>query len=109
METEEYTYALQVSLNLKIPITFIAHLYRSSVPLYGDTYHEVTEVQIGVGLHPNTAKESLLEEYWDERGNVIFPRTGEALPKMEEALRGCTLEIVKAELVRPPKPDSPKS
>lgn len=109
METQEYTYALHVSLNLKIPITFIESTYRSSEPLYGDTYWEASKVQIGVGIHPNAAKESLLEEYWDNRGNIIFPRTGKALPEMAEALRGFEIEIVNAELVRPPEPDSPKS
>ena len=108
METQEYAYQLHVRLNLKIPITFIESTYRTSEPLYGDTYWEASKVQIGVGIHPNAAKESLLEEYWDNRGNLIFPRTGEPLPKMEEALRGCELEIVKAELVRPQEPDSPK-
>jgi hypothetical protein len=106
MEIQESTFALHVSLKLKIPITFIETIYRGSVPLYGDTYYEESKVQIGVGIHPDTAKDALLEEYWDERGNMIFPRTKQELPQMAEALRGCELEIVNAELVRPPSADS---
>ena len=100
----EHQFALDVSLTLKIPITFIETIY----PGPADTYHVLSKVAIGIGMNPNKAKEVLLEECGDERTNMIFPRTGQALPEMADLIRGCELEIGKVELVRSPNADSPK-